>query len=175
VDSPSIAMWLEYFSRAHIFGFDISDFSHIANERFTFVQGDAGSEADLRVLANAAACFDIVIDDGSHASYHQQLCLRELWPRLACGGLYIIEDLHWQPAAYEAELPATPLTSEFLESCVVGHRFMMNPVFSDAAVVAMRDQMQSCALFPSFNDDGARRKLFVARKHRHHARTTPVR
>jgi len=73
VDSPSIQMWLEYFPRAHVHGFDISDFSHIHHPRFTFVRGDGGSSEDLQRLAKSAAGFDVVIDDGSHASYHQQL------------------------------------------------------------------------------------------------------
>ncbi len=43
VHSPSISMWLEYFDKARIYGFDISDFSHIKADRFQFVRGDAGS------------------------------------------------------------------------------------------------------------------------------------
>ena len=37
--SPSVRMWQQYFSRAQIVGFDISDFSHQENERFRFVRG----------------------------------------------------------------------------------------------------------------------------------------
>jgi hypothetical protein len=44
VASPSVQMWLDYFSRAHIFGFDISDFSHHEHPRFTFVRGDCGHQ-----------------------------------------------------------------------------------------------------------------------------------
>jgi hypothetical protein len=40
---------------------------------------------------------DVIIDDGSHASYDEQLTLREFWPLLAEGGWYFIEDLDWQP------------------------------------------------------------------------------
>src|SRR3954468_3935244 len=47
VASPSVQMWLEFFPNAHVFGFDISDFSHIVDPRFTFVQGDAGSQSDM--------------------------------------------------------------------------------------------------------------------------------
>ena len=76
VDSPSVAMWLAYFSQATIHGFDISDFSHLRHDRFRFVRGDAGVEHDLRTLARVAPHFDIVIDDASHASYHQQLSFK---------------------------------------------------------------------------------------------------
>jgi hypothetical protein len=40
---------------------------------------------------------DVVIDDGSHASFDEQLTLREFFPLLADGGWYFIEDLDWQP------------------------------------------------------------------------------
>ena len=39
-DAPSIRMWLEFFPRAAVFGFDISDFSHLVLERFRFFKGN---------------------------------------------------------------------------------------------------------------------------------------
>lgn len=41
--------------------------------------------------------FDVIIDDGSHASFDQQLTLSHFFPLLADGGWYFIEDLDWQP------------------------------------------------------------------------------
>jgi len=43
---------------------------------------------------------DIIIDDASHASHHQQNAFLTLFPKLRSGGLYIIEDLRWQPKTY---------------------------------------------------------------------------
>ena len=45
---------------------------------------------------------DVIIDDGSHASFDQQVTLRELFPLLADGGWYFIEDLDWQPPGEDA-------------------------------------------------------------------------
>ena len=45
---------------------------------------------------------DVIIDDGSHASFDQQLTLREFFPLLAEGGWYFIEDLDWQPPGEDA-------------------------------------------------------------------------
>ena len=39
----------------------------------------------------------MIIDDGSHASFDEQLTLREFFPLLAEGGWYFLEDLDWQP------------------------------------------------------------------------------
>jgi hypothetical protein len=103
---PSVKMWLEYFRMAQIVGFDISDFSCFESDRFTFIRGDLASEHDLKRLAKCGP-FDVVVDDGSHASYHQQLAFSLLFPCLSSRGIYVIEDLHWQPAHYEQAFPAT--------------------------------------------------------------------
>jgi len=65
----------------------------------------AGSQLDAAALLRAereAGPFDIVIDDGGHSMAMQIRTLIVLFPLLAPGGLYIIEDLgtsgHWQGA-----------------------------------------------------------------------------
>ncbi|WP_157602428.1 hypothetical protein [Sphingomonas sp. PR090111-T3T-6A] len=114
-DLPSVRMWLDYFPNATVHGFDISDFSFFKNPRFVFTRGDSGNGADLdRVIANGEI-FDFIIDDGSHASFHQQLAFLKLFPALERGGIYIIEDLNWQPDNYEESLPRTILTRELFE------------------------------------------------------------
>jgi hypothetical protein len=100
--APSLQMWREYFPRARLFGFDINDFSMVALPNCTIFRGDMGSREDLRRMARLVATpFDIIVEDGSHASHHQQIVLATLFPFVAAGGLYMIEDLHWQPAAIE--------------------------------------------------------------------------
>ncbi|MGC9269831.1 class I SAM-dependent methyltransferase [Acidiphilium sp.] len=172
VASPSVAMWLDYFTAARIFGFDISDFSHIRHERFRFIRGDAGKIDDLERLAAAAAQFDIILDDASHASYHQQLAFRTLWPRLAPGGLYIIEDLHWQSPVFEAALPPVPLTRTLFPAWFEGGEPPAHPLFSTADYQRIADEVASFSAFPAFNtgaDPSDRRldgsaKLVVLRK-----------
>lgn len=122
-DVPSVRMWLDYFPRGRIVGFDISDFSAFTGDRFCFVRGDAGVAADLDRLAAEAGDIDIVIDDASHASFHQQLAFAVLFPKVTDGGLYIVEDLHWQPAHYESHLPPTPKTADVLRHYLRHRRF----------------------------------------------------
>ena len=97
----SIDMWLDYFPRANVYGFDICDFSDFKRDRFRFIQGDQGKLEDIQGVLEACDSYDIIIDDASHASYHQQLAFVTLFPHLRAGGLYIIEDLQWQGKVYE--------------------------------------------------------------------------
>lgn len=107
-DCPSVRMWLEYFPHAHIHGLDISDFSWFQHERFTFHRCDMDDRAEIaRTVAQITPSPDIVIDDASHASHHQQNAFLEIFPKMPSGGLYVIEDLRWQPAPYEKDITKT--------------------------------------------------------------------
>jgi len=96
---PSSALWQSYFPFCHVFGVDVMDLSHLDTERFTSLMGNQSSLSDLRRIATQIGenTLDVIIDDGSHASFDEQLTLRELFGLLAPGGWYFIEDLDWQP------------------------------------------------------------------------------
>jgi SAM-dependent methyltransferase len=100
-DLPSVRMWLDYFPKAQVIGLDVSDFGWFRHDRFRFVRCDMDARANIAAAAAAMPPLDVVIDDASHASHHQQFAFLEIFPRLKPGGLYIIEDLRWQPPAYE--------------------------------------------------------------------------
>lgn len=102
-DLPSVRMWLDYFSKAQVTGLDVSDFSWFQHPRFRFIRCDMERRTNIAEAVAGEAAFDIIIDDASHASHHQQFAFLELFPKLKSGGLYIIEDLRWQPPAYERE------------------------------------------------------------------------
>ena len=163
VTSPSIKMWLEYFPSAHIFGFDISDFSHMKDDRFTFIRGDGGNEADLARLASAAPHYDVIIDDASHASLHQQLALKKLFPRLKKNGTYIIEDLQWQAPVYEDKTSNLPKTAEFLIKFFVDGEYTENRILDISFMNMIKDRIRSYAWFPAFDGTSATPKIFVFR------------
>ncbi len=100
---PSLAMWRDYLPNATIYGFDISDFSAApAMPGVHILRGNSGRLEDLdRLIAQSGGLFDVIVDDASHASHHQQIALARLFPRLRPGGLYCIENLHHQPAGIE--------------------------------------------------------------------------
>jgi hypothetical protein len=127
VDVPSIRMWHTFFPNAHIHGLDISDFAGFENEWFTFHRADCGDAAQLDAAVRTFKYpIDLIIDDGSHASFHQQLTFCKFLPLLKPRGLYIIEDLSWQPRQYEQTLPKVPRTDKLLA------RFIRNGSFPKA-------------------------------------------
>jgi hypothetical protein len=117
-DAPSLFMWREYFPNAEIIGFDIADFSTVPPiPNCRIVRGDMGNPNDLKSLLelkDGVPQFDIIIDDASHASRHQQIALGTLFPFLKPGGYYIIEDLNYQPPSIEA--PNDPKTKPLLQA-----------------------------------------------------------
>jgi hypothetical protein len=98
-DIPSLKMWKKYLGEdAEIYGFDIRpEFLRFQNtdEKINIIIGDQSKEMDLRKCLSKK--YDIIIDDGFHASKHQQVSLKILWGSLRNGGCYVIEDLHYQP------------------------------------------------------------------------------
>lgn len=92
----SLELWRNYFGpKASIYGIDINpecaNFVDLPNKV------RIGSQADPVFLESVIAEMgtpDIILDDGSHAAKHQEISFKTLFPKLAFGGLYIIEDTH---------------------------------------------------------------------------------
>ena len=98
----SLKMWRQYLGpEAVIFGVDIDP----ACAAFDGEAGRVriGSQDDPRFLADVVAEMggvDVVLDDGSHVMAHVRDTLSALFPMLAPGGVYFIEDMHtayWKP------------------------------------------------------------------------------
>ncbi len=107
-EGGSLSLWRNYFGPdATIFGIDINP----SCKDFDGVDGVVriGSQADdafLKSVLEEMGGVDIVLDDGSHQMLDIKASLRILFPMLADGGLYLIEDLHtsywrgWQGGYY---------------------------------------------------------------------------
>lgn len=113
--APSLDMWASYFPQAHIFGLDDKDFSHATGSWAGIIKADQSVRDELKAVDSLASKFDIIIDDGLHASYHQQVSFSFLFSKLAECGIYVIEDLHYQPDHVERERPVGG-TLGYLES-----------------------------------------------------------
>ena len=98
----SLDLWRSYFGeKATIFGIDID----ADCARFDGISGSVriGSQSDPEFLDDVVSemsGIDVVLDDGSHRMDHIRETLTHLFPKLARGGTYLIEDLQ---AAYFAE------------------------------------------------------------------------
>jgi len=79
--APSLRIWREYFPQAKLYGFDIRAYSGKPIQNCQIIRGDQGQRRDLaRPIDACPGGFDIVIDDGSHASQHQQTRFAVLFP-----------------------------------------------------------------------------------------------
>lgn len=98
-ETPSVELWTTYFPFCQVIGVDLTDFSRFNNERFLSFVCDQSKLDEVRSMAARIepGSLDLIIDDGSHASYDQQMTFRELFPLLAEGGWFFIEDMDWQP------------------------------------------------------------------------------
>lgn len=98
----SMAMWRKWFGpEAQLWGIDIDP----ACAKLNGLAGQVriGSQADPAFLASVLdemGGVDIVFDDGSHDQRHIHETFKVAFPRLAEGGVYLVEDLHcayWGP------------------------------------------------------------------------------
>ena len=113
--------------------------------RCRIFRGDASKEADLLgVLDQIGGQLDIVIDDASHASDHQQISLGTLFPAVAPGGVYIIEDLFYQPP--DREPAGATKTVDMLRRAEVTKDFSGSHLSRDAGAY-LNEHVERVALF----------------------------
>lgn len=145
-DAPSLRTWTHYFPGGEIFGLDFNDFSDVKIARCRIFQADASSPDQLKaVLKEIGGQLDVIIDDASHASDHQQITLGALFPAVAPGGVYIIEDLFFQP---EREPPGATKTVDMLRRAEVTGEFSGNHLTSEASAY-LAENVERIALFDS--------------------------
>ena len=94
----SLEIWSKYFANAtDLIGCDINpDCAHLPynDPRIDVVIGEVNSHDTRSQLFNRCQQFDIIIDDGSHFPSDIIQTFGHYFPRLAEGGLFIVEDLH---------------------------------------------------------------------------------
>ena len=136
---------LEYYT-----GADISDFSRNgAAHNFEFYRFNAREPDSFREM-RAAAAFDVILDDGSHMSFHQQQTLVLLWDKLKPGGLFIIEDLQWQPL----DDKFVPKTAELLAKFDDDLAFKDHPLGAGLARIRANIAQQPEIFFESYFKTG---------------------
>lgn len=161
-DVPSIRMWLDFFDKAMIHGLDVSDFSWFSHERFAFFRCDMDLRENIRAAADRMPAMDIIVDDASHASHHQQFGFLELFPRLKSGGLYIMEDLRWQPNMMERD--RFTKTGDLFEEFQTARKFRHSDPDIAAELNSLIPDISACFVFQENYDRTARNQVAVIHK-----------
>jgi cephalosporin hydroxylase len=117
----SVKLWLEYFTRATVYGVDINEFKNEAGienlERFIFLQGDQSDEIFWNNNFDLLPRFHVVIDDGCHFSGPIHAAFKCLWPRVKSGGYYIVEDIT-EVRNPDSHTPGFPDQIQFVEDFI---------------------------------------------------------
>ncbi len=103
-----------------------------------------------------------ILDDASHASHHQQNAFLELFPGLRSGGLYVIEDLRWQPGTCEKQ--GITKTARLFRSYLETGAFKHSDQGVESAFNAMRPQISGCFVFKAKYMLGTRDQIAVIHK-----------
>lgn len=102
-----LRIWSDYFERAKIIGIDVFDKSKVViNPRTTIYQCSQVDKDGLRKIIAQEGTPTIIIDDASHMNGLTIESFRLLFPKLAPGGIYVIEDLEsswWNSHGFDGE------------------------------------------------------------------------
>lgn len=157
-DCPSLRMWLDYLPHATVNGFDISDFSGVDIPRARIFQGDQSDPQALIAMAKEVGPFDVIIEDGYHASEHQQVTIGTLFPHLNPGGLMIIEDAHWQPERSKERQQGINTTLEIFKRWAVWGEPLQSQFLTEQQCRDLERNIKSCSFSHPFeNESGGRR------------------
>lgn len=147
--APSLDMWASYFPKARVYGLDNRDFSDAQGSWEAIISADQSERTELAKVDDFEEAYDVVIDDASHASAHQQISFSYLFRRVSCGGTYIIEDLHYQPERVESATPTVGRTLGYLERLRDEGRWL-SPVATPEEKGYIEGHVESVRLFDSF-------------------------
>jgi len=156
----SLKMWLDYFPKAEFIALDRAEKAPLTDKRLTYTQVTFNDPGEIATALTDAP--DIVIDDATHASHHQQNAIRALFPKLQTGGLYIVEDLRSQPKTLEKQalVKTSALFQGYLDTGVFDH--------PDEAAKAdfneIRADMSGCFVFQANFQKRRRDQILVLHK-----------
>lgn len=165
----SLRMWKAYFRRSQIVGIDLHDKTFHDEPRIKTLIGDQTDAAFMTALSRDYGPFDIIIDDGSHFVEHVKTTFKTMFPLLADGGIYVVEDTqtsYWPKTRGLAfggstDLAAPHTSMNFLKSLVDGlnHAEYLDPnyqpTYFDRHIVAMHFYHNLVFVYKGLNNEGS--------------------
>ncbi|MDA5558632.1 hypothetical protein [Shimia sp. MMG029] len=159
---PSVQMWLEYFPKGQVSRLVHGEEAVFADDRRAQMACRLEDRASIKAAVPLNSKFDVIIDDATQASHHQQNAFLELFPKIKSGGIYIIEDLRWQPN--KLEISGVTKTSELFESYRKTGVFEHSDKDIADAFNALRVDFSGCFMFQVDFDKSKRNQLLVVHK-----------
>ncbi len=159
--SQELETWLEFLPKAHIHAMDWRK-PIKTGKRVTQTTVDLGSVAAIEAGTREVPDLDVILDDATHASHHQQNAFVSLFPKLKSGGLYIIEDLRFQPKDVEQK--------KSLKTAQLFRGYLADKVFEhpDAEIQerlnAMIPEFSGCFMFQAKWQKDRRDQVLVVHK-----------
>ena len=156
----SLRMWKAYFEKGRIYGIDSVDKTAIDEARIKTFRGDQRDASFLARVAAEIGPIDIVVDDGSHVCGDVIACFESLFPALADGGIYVIEDLqttYWPKFEGRWEnLEASGTTMSLIKSLADGLNYQFiphrQPSYFDRHVASLALYPKMAFIFKGRND-----------------------
>jgi hypothetical protein len=101
----SLKMWYEYFPKASIIGIDLYQKNNLVNDRIKIGIGSQVDSEFLKKIIHNEGRPNIIVDDASHINNLTIQSFIILFPLLAPGGIYVVEDIEssWAPAGSWAD------------------------------------------------------------------------
>ncbi len=120
-NGASVRTWADYFPNAQIIGVDIQERCRVYTDGRIVIE--IGSQADAAFLEQLVRRYPptIVIEDGSHQPAHQVFTFEHLYPAVAPGGCYVVEDVHLNPPAMREQTIAsgTPWPADYFAAFAI--------------------------------------------------------
>jgi demethylmacrocin O-methyltransferase len=163
----SLRMWKHYFPKANVVGLDIEDKSFVDEDRITTYQGSQVDRAVLERIVSEQGTPRVIIDDGSHRPEHIRETFSILFPLLADGGIYVIEDVqtsYWTSFGGAMDLDDPSTTMALVKGLLDGLNWEewiepgSGPSYSDLHVVGLHAYHNLVFLEKGTNQEGTNRK-----------------
>jgi hypothetical protein len=163
----SLRMWKWFFPRAQVVGVDIQDKSFVNEPR---IRAFEGSQVDRKLMRRIVRRFGnptIVIDDGSHRPPHVIKSFQILFPMLADGGLYVIEDIqtsYWPDWKGSVDLDDPTTSMAMVKRLLDGlnHEEFLDesyePSYTDLHVVAVHSYHNLVVIEKGDNREGSNKR-----------------